>query len=107
MLCTSPGTCSVVPAGVTVTSWPTRTPVELGQRQVDRDDGGPGAPPRTTPDVVPACLALDQVELTDGATDRCLEHGGVEVLLGRGPCSWVAWSTAILARLADDCPPPP
>ena len=83
MLCTSPGTASVVPAGVTVTSWRHPHLAELGQRQVDGDDGCPG-PDEDHAGRRARLLALDQVDLPDPAADRCLQHGTVEVLLGAG-----------------------
>ena len=83
MLCTSPGTASVVPAGVTVTSCGDPHLAELGQRQVDGDDCRAG-PDEDHAGRRARLLALDQVDLPDPAADRRLQHGAVEVLLGAG-----------------------
>ena len=102
MLCTSPGTCSVVPAGVTVTSWPTRTRSSCASGRSTVTTAAPG-PTRTTPDVVPACSPLTRSSWPTvpliGASSTAASRS-----CSAAASSWVAWSTAT-SRLADDCPP--
>ncbi len=103
MLCTSPGTASVVPAGVTVTSWATRTLPSWASGRSTVTTAAPG-PTRTTPDDVLACSPLTR----STCPTRPL-IGAFSTAPSRScsapASSWVALSTST-SRLAADCAPP-